>query len=95
MENKQEFCEYATMKDDAHGSSIMARKTLIDKERELFDKIGLFAAGMPSLEQAKMMDDFMLENCKFYKGNNVCSLPNEKCESMPSECIYRKLCKIT
>ena len=75
----------------------MKQEQLIKEEDELFKRIGFFAVGHPSLEQAKMMDDFKTTHCKFYdnKGENaydpMCKLSDKKCESVPSKCIYRKV----
>ena len=76
-------------------TSDMKQEQLIKEEKELFNKIGFFAVGLPSFEQAKMMDEFMETHCKFYDNKSeyypICKLAHEKCVSLPSECIYRKV----
>jgi len=75
----------------------MEQEQLIKEENELFKRTGFFAVGMPSLGQAKMMDEFMATHCKFYDNKGagaydpMCKLSDNKCESLPSKCIYRKV----
>lgn len=65
------------------------------KEIELFKKIGVFTVGHPTFEQAKFMEDFMHDNCKWCEIKHfdeyLCNLAETKCDSLPSKCIYRKI----
>ena len=67
-------------------------KELARKERELFNKIGTFVVGHPTFEQAKLMEEYMSDNCKWCDIRDYfCTLAEKRCESLPSKCIHRKV----
>ena len=72
-----------------------SNKDLAKKERELFDKIGTFVVGHPTFEQAKLMEEYMSENCKWcdikHFDGYFCKLAETRCDTLPSKCIHREV----
>jgi len=75
----------------------MNEEKLRKEEREMLDSLGTMA-GMPSLGQAKIIDEFMIKHCEFYDNKSeydpICKLSKTRCDHIrPSTCLYRRIYK--